>query len=167
MSDLAPCRDCRRHIRVGGPCPFCGCAVHESVGLDLPHRMSRGAAFAFMALAVAGGAAVAGCQEPPQATPEPAKKIDEAKTTKTAEPMASVSPPPAVAAYGAPAPMPSLSASTSTSVAPSTSVSTPPRPAPTPTATAIPTPAKPAYGGPPKPFVAPPSKPLYGGPPGV
>ncbi len=137
--------------------------MHESVGPDLPHRMSRGAAYAFMALAVAGGAAVAGCQDPPQATPEPAKKIDEAKTTKSAEPMASVSPPPAVAAYGAPAPMPSVSASTSTSVSPSTSVSAP-RPAPTPTA--IPTPAKPAYGGPPKPVLPPMSKPLYGAPPG-
>lgn len=157
MSELAPCRDCRRHVRVGGPCPFCGCAVHEVVGPDLPHRMSRGAAYAFVALAVAGG-----CKEAPQATPEPAKKVDEATTTKTAEPpaSASVNQPP-VAIYGAP-PLP-LPPSTSASVAPSTSVSAP-RPAPTPTA--IPTPAKPAYGGPPKPVLPPMSKPAYGAPPG-
>lgn len=159
MSELAPCRDCRRHVRVGGPCPFCGCAVHEVVGPDLPHRMSRGAAYAFVALAVAGG-----CKEAPQATPEPAKKVDEATTTKTAEPPASASASvnqPPVAIYGAP-PLP-LPPSTSVSVAPSTSVSAP-RPAPTPTA--IPTPAKPAYGGPPKPVLPPMSKPAYGAPPG-
>ncbi|MBS2019326.1 MAG: hypothetical protein JST00_41060 [Deltaproteobacteria bacterium] len=129
-------------------------------GLELPHRMSRGAAVAFLALAAAG------CREPEQVTPEPAKKVTPS-TSETAAP--SPNPPsptgpvaslPPVAAYGAPAPMPSLTASVSASTSATTPASgsvTAPRPVPTPSTPSM----KPAYGGPPKVKVP---VPLYGGP---
>ena len=142
--ELAPCRSCRRHVRIGDRiCPFCFGQPGDPAGVELPFRLSRGAAVAFVAMSLAG------CTEPEVAKPDLAKKpIATSEPTPVPSPTTTAVPqPPSVAAYGAPAPPPS----TSPSPAPRPSTSTPPPvPAPKPDPVAVP-----AYGAPPPVFPSP------------
>lgn len=52
---LSPCTSCRRHVRPGGPCPFCGGAPEVGLPIEVEGRHSRGHA----ALLAAFGVAVA------------------------------------------------------------------------------------------------------------
>jgi hypothetical protein len=59
MSDLRPCPQCRRHVRIAEPkCPFCAAELELAPARPLPvGRLTRAAVFAGAALASACGGA--------------------------------------------------------------------------------------------------------------
>jgi len=106
---LAPCAECRRHVRnIEAACPFCGAQREAAVVEAAPViRLSRAVTFAAVI-------AIAGCQSEPQANPivrDPVAAKPSAAPTPAPAPTPSTSssglvddPGSPVAEYGAPAP---------------------------------------------------------------
>ena len=102
MSELVPCRECRRHVRAGSSCPFCGAEAQAGSVRAAPRASGR------FAMLFAGAIGLSGCGEqaspdlapPPEAPPVEVTPVDEpAVIARPRRP----EPGPPVPAYGGPA----------------------------------------------------------------
>jgi hypothetical protein len=85
---MAPCRACARHVRLEGPCPFCGAST---VGLTAPRvRVSQRIGRLAVFTALIGGA----CGSSTAETNEPVTEQTAEPVEQQAEPIAEESPPP-------------------------------------------------------------------------
>ena len=98
MTDLRPCPECRRHVRIDETaCPFCRAVLAPATPPTLPvGRLTRAAVFA-------AGAALAGCGGPQKTEGPPPAEADAAAVA--AEPDAGTAqPPPPPPDHGTPMP---------------------------------------------------------------
>lgn len=89
--NLAPCRDCHRHVIVGPPCPFCGAPSPKARPVFRPRAAGR------FALLFASTMGLSGCAEeatappalpvaPVAPAPEPMQPMDEQPMEELAQP---------------------------------------------------------------------------------
>ncbi len=78
MSQLRPCGECHRHVRIDETtCPFCSASLASATARPLPNgRLTRAAVFAGAALVGAAGAACGGSQPKAETPPPPPATAD-------------------------------------------------------------------------------------------
>ena len=147
--NLAPCRDCHRHVIVGAPCPFCGAPSPKA------RPTFRARAAGRFALIFASTMGLSGCAEEASAPPElPVAPAPLAPTPP--EPMQPMDEPP-MDELAQPEPIPDVEPVAPDEVEEPVEHARPTRPRPPPDRRSAP-----AYGGPPPPDLVP--VPAYGGP---